>query len=65
MRTPTPRQLELLYRFSRGMTVDQAAADIGISSHTVKVHNDRLFKRLGVHRMTEAVAIAVREGWVR
>jgi DNA-binding NarL/FixJ family response regulator len=57
------RQREVLAGLASGMTNQQIAACIGLSSETVKWHVRALCKRLGARNRTEVVARAGRAGW--
>lgn len=60
----TPRQSEVLRLLERGRSTEQIAAELHLSSETVRNHIRRLFRTLGVHTRLEAVAVA-RQGWRR
>lgn len=49
------RMQQVLAMLDQGMTNDQIAHEIGVSTHTVKVHLWRLYTRLGVNSRTQAL----------
>jgi two-component system nitrate/nitrite response regulator NarL len=55
----TPRELEVLAAMADGMTNKSIARRLDISLHTVKFHLESVFRKLGVHNRTEAVAKAL------
>lgn len=54
----TPRQVEVLRLLERGRSTKQIAAELHLSTETVRNHIRRLFRALGVHSRLEAVAAA-------
>ena len=54
----TPRQLEVLRLLEQGRSTKQIAAELQLSTETVRNHIRRLFRALGVHSRLEAVAAA-------
>jgi DNA-binding NarL/FixJ family response regulator len=54
----TPRQVEVLRLLEQGRSTKQIAAELHLSTETVKNHIRRLFRALGVHSRLEAVAAA-------
>ena len=59
----TPRQVEVLRLLERGYSTKQIAAELHLSTETVRNHVRRLFRALGVHSRLEAVATARRGAW--
>ncbi|VTT97618.1 family transcriptional regulator : Two component transcriptional regulator, LuxR family OS=Chthoniobacter flavus Ellin428 GN=CfE428DRAFT_3520 PE=4 SV=1: Response_reg: GerE [Gemmataceae bacterium] len=57
----TDRERAVLARLVRGLSKKQAAADLGVSEHTVHAHIRSVYDKLGVHTRSQAVAKAVRE----
>ena len=54
----TPRQVEVLRLLEQGHSTKQIAAELHLSTETVRNHIRRLFRALGVHSRLEAVAAA-------
>ena len=54
----TPRQVEVLRLLEQGRSTKQIAAELHLSTETVRNHIRRLFRVLGVHSRLEAVAAA-------
>ena len=54
----TPRQVEVLRLLEQGQSTKQIAAELHLSTETVRNHIRRLFAALGVHTRLEAVAVA-------
>jgi DNA-binding CsgD family transcriptional regulator len=60
----TARELEVLRLVARGLGNKEIAADLGITTHTVKYHLAAVLDKLGVRSRTEAVSLGVRKGLV-
>ncbi len=60
----TPREKEILQKLSRGEYVTSIARDLGISVHTARGHVKNALAKLSSHTQLEAVAKAIREGWI-
>ena len=60
----TGRELSVLRLVAQGLGNKEIAAELGISSHTVKYHLAAVLARLGVRTRTEAVTMALRKGMV-
>lgn len=58
------RELEVLRLVARGFSNKEIAAELGITTHTVKYHLAALLEKLGVRSRTEAVSLGVRKGLV-
>ena len=54
----TPRQVEVLRLLQQGRSTKQIAAELHLSTETVRNHVRRLFRALGVNTRLEAVAAA-------
>jgi PAS domain S-box-containing protein len=54
----TPRQVEVLRLLEQGRSTKQIAAELHLTTETVRTHIRRLFRALGVNSRLEAVAAA-------
>lgn len=59
------RDLHILSCAADGMTNQQIGHEIGMSEHTVKAAISRMLNRLGLRHRTEAVVLAIRQGWIQ
>jgi DNA-binding NarL/FixJ family response regulator len=60
----TTRESEVLRLLAHGLSQEQIAGDLNISSATVGTHIQRVLGKLDVHSRTQAVVLAYREGLV-
>ena len=69
----TDRQLQILQCASEGMTARETAVAMGITHWTVRKAISRrtetegqcgILERLQAHNITQAVAMAIRNGWI-
>lgn len=60
--TLTPRELDVLRLVARGMGNKEIAAELDLSTHTVKYHLAAVLEKLGVRSRTEAVSRGIRTG---
>ena len=51
----TPREVEVLQLFSRGLSYRDAAESLGISAHTIRDYVKSIYRKLEVHSCTEAI----------
>ncbi len=58
------RELEILEGLSRGNSYKMLADTLCISMDTVRYHVRNIYKKLHVHSQSEAVAKALRKGWI-
>ena len=58
------RELDVLRLVARGLSNKEIAADLAITTHTVKYHLAQVLEKLGVRSRTEAVSLGVRKGLV-
>ena len=61
----TPRQNQILHLLSHGRSTAQIAAELHLSTDTVRNHIRRLLRALDAHSRIEALAIAHRDGILR
>ncbi len=61
----SPQEMRLLKLLGEGHHYKTAAAQLGISVHTVNFHLKSIYEKLQVHSKSEAVAKAIREGLIR
>jgi DNA-binding NarL/FixJ family response regulator len=57
----TSRELEILRLLAKARSTDAIAADLFLSTHTVRNHVSNILTKLGAHSKLEAVGIAVRD----
>jgi two-component system nitrate/nitrite response regulator NarL len=60
----TRRESEILRLLVQGLSADEIARELVISSNTVATHIQRILGKLGVHSRTQAVALAYELGLV-
>jgi len=60
----TAREMDVLRAAAHGHANKTIAAELGISVQTVQVHLRNIFGKLGVGSRSEAVAHAIRNGWI-
>ena len=61
----TPHETRLLKLLMDGHTYRSAAAQLGVTTHTVSFHLRQIYSKLQVHSKSEAVARAMRVGLIR
>jgi DNA-binding NarL/FixJ family response regulator len=61
----TPHEVRLLEMLSEGHNYETAAAELGVTSHTISFHLQRIYEKLHVHSKTEAVAKALRNRLIK
>jgi DNA-binding NarL/FixJ family response regulator len=61
----TPRQNEVLQLLAKGASTHQMAAELHLTTETVRNHIRRLLAALGAHSRLEAVAVARLHGLIR
>ena len=60
----SPRELEVLGLAAQGLTNKEIAYRLGISERTVQFHINSIFNKTSTGSRTEAVALALRNGWL-
>ena len=60
----TEREMEVLRAVAHGKSNKEIGDLLSISSNTVQVHLRNVYGKLGVNDRTEAVAHAIRQGWI-
>jgi DNA-binding NarL/FixJ family response regulator len=63
--TLTAREIEVLRLLADGMTTEQIAGELFVSSNTVRNHVNNIIRKLNVHSRLEAVSQAIRTGLIR
>jgi DNA-binding CsgD family transcriptional regulator len=61
----TPRQKQVLQLLAEGRSTEQIAAELHLTTETVRNHIRHVLKRLGAHSRLEAVVVARRQGLIR
>ena len=56
----TPHEIRLLKLLVEGCSYKTAAAELGVTTHTIAFHLQRIYEKLQVHSKSEAVAKALR-----
>jgi len=60
----SPREHEVLILAADGLTNKEIAYRLGISDRTVQFHINSIFNKTTTNSRTEAVALALRNGWI-
>jgi DNA-binding NarL/FixJ family response regulator len=60
----SPHELRLLKLLTQGHNYKTAAAELGVTKHTISFHLQKIYEKLQVHSKSEAVAKAFRNGLV-
>ena len=61
----TPHEIRLLTLLVAGHNYKTAAAELGVTVHTISFHLRSIYSKLHVHTKTEAVAKALRHGLIK
>ena len=60
----SPREYQVLSLAAQGLTNKEIAYRLGISERTVQFHINSIFNKTTTSSRTEAVALALRKGWL-
>jgi DNA-binding NarL/FixJ family response regulator len=60
----TAREMEVLKLVADGLTNDQIAQSLHLSTRTIEAHLTHIYNKLDVSSRTEAALLAVRQGWL-
>jgi DNA-binding NarL/FixJ family response regulator len=60
----SPRELEVMRHIVKGLTVNRCAEALAISPSTVDNHKSSIMRKLAVHKISDLVRLAVREGLI-
>jgi DNA-binding NarL/FixJ family response regulator len=60
----SPREYQVLSLAAQGLTNKEIAYRLGISERTVQFHINSIFNKTATNSRTEAVALALRNGWL-
>ncbi len=60
----TDREVEVLKFVAKGLTNKAVGIQMGISDRTVQGHLSHVFSKLGANSRTEAVMLALSQGWI-
>jgi DNA-binding NarL/FixJ family response regulator len=61
-RVLTSREREVLQLIAEGLTSKEIAARLGLATNTVRVHRNKLMAKLDIHKETDLVRYAVKQG---
>lgn len=60
----TEREMDVLKAAAHGRSNKEIALNLGITTQTVQVHLRNIFVKLDVNSRSEAIAYAIRHGWI-
>ena len=58
----TPKEKEVLQLIAEGCSSKQIAKAFNLSLNTIHVHRNNIMKKLGIHKQTDLVRFAIKEG---
>jgi DNA-binding NarL/FixJ family response regulator len=61
----TDREMEVLRLVADGLTNDQIAQNMHLSTRTIEAHLTHIYNKLNVSSRTEAAMLAMRKGWLK
>lgn len=60
----SPRERQVFRHMALGLSPREISEHMGISHKTVETHRSNLLKKLGLHKMTDLIRLAIREGLI-
>jgi len=60
----SPREQEVLDMLAKGFSSKEMARELELAEGTIKVHRKRLYKKLGAHNRSTALALASKQGFI-
>ena len=60
----SPREMEVLGLAAEGLTNKEIAYRLGLSERTIQFHMNSVFNKTGTNSRTEAVVVALKNGWL-
>jgi DNA-binding NarL/FixJ family response regulator len=60
----SPRERQVFRHMTLGLSPREISEHLGISHKTVETHRSNLLKKLGLHKMTDLIRLAIREGLI-
>lgn len=64
LRSLTARELEVMRLVAQALSTKEVAIKLGISTRTAESHRAAVMAKLGLHKVSELVRIAIREGLI-
>ena len=61
----SPREIQVLSLAAKGLTNKEIAYRLNLSERTVQFHMRSIFNKTSTNSRTEAVALALKSGWLR
>lgn len=61
----TEREIEIFNLVAEGLTAEEIGKKLGITSHTISYHNANTINKLGVKNKTQALVVALQNGWLQ
>jgi DNA-binding CsgD family transcriptional regulator len=56
LETLSPRESEILALLAKGHLMKEIADELGMARNTLRIHTNRIYKKLHVHSRSQAVA---------
>jgi DNA-binding NarL/FixJ family response regulator len=61
----TAREIEIFNLVTEGLTAEEIGRKLGITSHTISYHTTNAINKLGVRNKTQALVVALQNGWLQ